>query len=93
MISMLHRNFKSASKYLETAYKMAPGHRGIVKSLGYCYVWLGDMENAELFLSRIPEAQEELNVYGWWWGTQGRDDLAEKVSIISSRLESLSPQD
>jgi hypothetical protein len=88
MISMLGQNFELASKYLDTAYVVAPGHRGVVKSLGYCYVWLGDFEKAALLLSNIPEAQEELDVYVWWWSTQGRDDLSNKAALALQILKS-----
>jgi len=49
--------------------------------LGYCYVWLGDLKKGEEFLSRIPEAQEELDVYIWWWNTQGRSDLSNNAAL------------
>jgi O-antigen ligase len=87
LISMLRRDFKTAAAYLETAYQEAPDHRGIIKSLGYCYVWLGDMDKARLLLKRIPEAQYEMGVYIWWWETQGRSDLSENASIVVSRLD------
>jgi hypothetical protein len=81
MIAMLRQDFEPASEYLETAHEVAPDHRGIVKSLGYCYVWLGDFEKATLFLSRIPEAQEELDVYIWWWNTQGQAGLSDNAAL------------
>jgi Tetratricopeptide repeat len=87
LISMLRQDFKTAAANLETAYQEAPNHRGIIKSLGYCYVWLGDMDKARLLLKRIPEAQHEMSVYIWWWGTQGRSDLSENASIMISRLD------
>jgi hypothetical protein len=87
MIAMLRQDFESASEYLETAYQIAPDHRGIVKSLGYCYVWLGDFENAALLLSGIPEAQEELDVYSWWWDTQGRGDLSDNAALALQTLK------
>jgi tetratricopeptide (TPR) repeat protein len=76
LISMLQGDFLSAASYLEKAYAAAPDHRGIIKSLGYCYVWLGDREKALLLLREIPEAKDELDVYVWWWDTQGRHDLS-----------------
>ena len=87
LISILRRDFKAAAANLETAYQEAPNHRGITKSLGYCYVWLGDMDKARQLLTRIPEAQNEMRVYIWWWDTQGRPDLAEQASKIVSRLD------
>jgi len=87
LISMLRQDFKTAAANLETAYQEAPHHRGISKSLGYCYVWLGDMDKAQKLLDRIPEAQHEMKVYIWWWGTQGRPDLSERASLMISRLD------
>lgn len=87
LISMLRQDFKTAAANLETAYQEAPNHRGIIKSLGYCYAWLGDTDKAQQLLDRIPEAQHEMKVYIWWWGTQGRPDLSERASLMISRLE------
>jgi tetratricopeptide (TPR) repeat protein len=92
MIAMSSQNFESASQYLDTANKVAPGHRGIVKSLGYCYVWLGDLAKAELFLSRIPEAQDELDVYIWWWGMQGRGDLSDNAALALQTFQNQNNQ-
>ena len=84
---MLRRDFKTAAVNLETAHEEAPNHRGIIKSLGYCYVWLGDMDKAQTLLDQIPEAQHEMQVYTWWWGKQGRPDLSERASLMISRLD------
>jgi Tetratricopeptide repeat len=86
LISMLRHDFKTAQANLETAYQEAPNHRGIIKSLGYCYVWLGNMDKAQTLLDRIPEAQDEMKVYIWWWGAQGRPDLSGNASLMVSRL-------
>jgi len=86
MISMLRRDFESAVGYLETAHRQAPRHRGIIKSLGYSYAWLGEMDRAELFLSQIPEAKDELDVYTWWWKLQGRSDLSEDARLALATL-------
>ena len=91
LISMLRQDFKTAAANLETAYQEAPNHRGIIKSLGYCYVWLGNMDKAQTLLDQIPEAQNEMKVYIWWWETQGRPDLSEKASIVVSQLDPSSP--
>jgi hypothetical protein len=85
-ISMLRQDFITAAANLEMAYRQAPNHRGIIKSLGYCYVWLGDMDKAQKLLEQIPEAQGEMKVYIWWWGTQGRADLSDRAALIVPRL-------
>jgi hypothetical protein len=87
LLSILRGDFTSAAVFLEKAYEKAPNHRGIIKSLGYCYVWLGDTEKALFLLSQIPEAKEELGVYTWWLEDHGRPDLSEKASQFLSRLE------
>jgi hypothetical protein len=91
LMSMLRRDYESAVANLETAYHEAPNHRGIIKNLGYSYVWLGELDKAQALLGRIPEAQNEMKVYIWWWETQGRPDLSENASIMVSRLNT-SPQ-
>jgi len=88
LVYMFRRDFESASIYLKRANDQAPNHRGIIKSLGYCYLWLGEYDKAWFLLAQIPEAREELDVYTWWWGTQGREDLSEKASMMLSELSS-----
>jgi len=85
LISMLRQDFVSAAKELEIAYKQLPGDRGVIKNLGYCYVWLGDMDHADTLLVKIPEAREELNVYVSWWKLKGRADLSERASLMIFR--------
>ena len=87
LISMLRQDFKSAAVYLEKAHESSPSHRGIIKNLGYCYVWLGEMDKAKALLEQIPESQQELDVYSWWWGVHGREDLAIYAFEFGSRLE------
>jgi lipopolysaccharide biosynthesis regulator YciM len=92
MISMLRQDFESAVSYLETAHVQMPNHRGMTKTLGYAYAWSGDMERAQVFLAQIPEVEQELDVYTWWWGTQGRSDLAESASLALNYIKTAVPQ-
>jgi hypothetical protein len=68
------------------ANQAAPSHRGVRKVLGYAYVWQGQLDLAAELLSDIPEAKSELDTYSWWWGTQGRDDLAAQAAAMVERL-------
>ncbi len=90
LIAMLRRDFTTAVSHLERAFESDPGHRGIHKSLGYSYVWSGDLERAADLLHDIPEAREEMQVYVWWWGTQGREDLSAYAEQMVERLQSSS---
>jgi tetratricopeptide (TPR) repeat protein len=92
LISMLRQDFRSAAVYLEKAHERSPYHRGIIKNLGYCYVWLGEMDKAKALLEQIPESQQELDVYSWWWNVQGRQDLAINAFEYGSRLDLQSKQ-
>ena len=92
LITMLRGDFRSAAVYLEVAHQQAPRHRGIIKSLGYCYVWLGELEKAQTFLGEIPEAERELGNYVWWWRDQGREDLSANASLMLSSLSSAAKQ-
>lgn len=87
LIALLRQDFPAAEKYLSLAYRQAPRHRGIIKALGYCYVWLGDFESATtLLLNEIPEAPSELDTYTWWWQKQGREQQSENAARLADSL-------
>jgi len=90
LIRLMSRDFGSAADYLSKAYVQETTNRGVIKNLGYSFVWLGQPEAAQPFLERIPEAKGEMGVYVWWWGTQNRDDLAEDADRMFSRLAAVS---
>jgi O-antigen ligase len=92
VIYMLYRDFESASRYLETAYLEAPNHRGLRKSLGYSYLWMGDEDRARLILAEIPELDTELDAYYWWWSDQDRVDLSNKAYLLMSSLHATQGQ-
>ena len=85
-IAMQRRDFAQAIVHLEAAYQANPQHKGIRKILGYSYAWSGELESALDILIHVPEAADEMNVYTWWWGTQGRDDLAAQSAVFLTRL-------
>ena len=80
------QTYAAAIPYLEAAYAVDPGHRGVIKSLGYSYVWSGRVDAATPLLIQIPEASSELETYHWWWGTQERPDLAEYAAAMGQLL-------
>lgn len=87
MLAMLRQDFAPAEEYLTAARLADPGHRGVLKSLGFCRVWLGDIAGAKALLENIPEAQEELDAYIWWWGQQDRPDLALNAELALMELK------
>lgn len=88
LLLMLNRDFRPAATHLETAHRQAPAHRGVTKALGYCYIWLGELDKAQLFLADIPEAKDELDAYVWWWKSQGRADLSEMAYTMIDKMNS-----
>ncbi len=85
-IAMLTRDYAAAVYYLETAHQIDTSHRGIRKSLGYSYVWMGEFSKAFTLVTILPEAEREMESYVGWWGEQGRPDLAEKASSFAVLL-------
>ncbi len=90
LIALLRQDFEQAIEHLEAANSQGDIHRGIRKNLAYSYVWAGRSEESVSFLSEIPEARNEMEAYSWWWGTQGRSDLADSayqsaMMLLSSR--------
>ncbi len=86
LIAMQQRDFATAVAHLRNAYTLDVDHRGIRKSLGYAYVWSDQLHQAIPLLATIPEAAAELDVYTWWWGTKGRDDLSLRASEAHQQL-------
>ena len=89
-IAMQKRNFPQARLFLENAHNLDPGHRGVIKTLGYCYVWIGMFEEAKPLMDKIPEATNELQVYSSWWHAQGRQDLTTNAVLMLEYLDNAS---
>ncbi|MFZ0544432.1 MAG: O-antigen ligase family protein [Candidatus Promineifilaceae bacterium] len=87
LIAMRMRDFQTAITYLDSARQLEPTNRGIQKSLGYSYTWVGDFDQAFVNLYRIREARQEMSIYVNWWDTQGRQDLAENAAVMEERLQ------
>jgi len=86
LIAMLNRDYETAVFHLEAAHQIDPDHRGIVKNLGYSYVWLGEYDKAMLLLADIQESYQEMDEYSRWWQLQERPDLANRAAEMSRRL-------
>ena len=80
------RDYAVVVQTLTPAERADPGHRGIAKALAYAYIWAGDLQDARPLLKQVPEAASEMTVYIWWWGTQGRPDLAQRARAAVADL-------
>lgn len=76
LIAMANRDFPTAVYHLEIAHRGAPYHRGTLKTLGFSYIWNGQIQAALSLLPRIPESNQEVAIYPWWWRELNRPDLA-----------------
>jgi hypothetical protein len=87
------RDFETAQVELAKANIIDPEHRGIQKSLGYAYVWGGELDKPKYLLRDIREAEDEMGVYSWWWGEQDRGDLARQAKDMEQILHELIQND
>ncbi len=89
LIAMFKKDFSTAVSLLEIAHLGDPYHRGIIKALGLSYLWNGQIEAAEPLLSLLPETNQEVGVYAWWWGQHDRPDLVtyakQYLELIGAR--------
>lgn len=84
LIAMGAQDYETAVAHLEIAYQLDPGHRGITKSLGYAYVWTGQLAAAQTVLTNIPEAEKEMREYQNWWTHQKQPELADKAAQFTA---------
>jgi thioredoxin-like negative regulator of GroEL len=68
-------DYERAAQYLETAARADPAHRGVLKSLGYSYLWAGQVEKAASWLAQLPETEVEVRNYVQWWYLLRRPEL------------------
>jgi Tetratricopeptide repeat len=86
LIAMQNQDFKTAIDYLDSAYRLDAGHRGVAKQLGYAYVWAGQYERAQALLAHVKEARWEMEAYSSWWMIRNRPDLAHNAEEMARRL-------
>jgi tetratricopeptide (TPR) repeat protein len=87
LIAMMERDFADAVLHLEEVYNQQNDHHGVKKNLAYAYTWIGEIEKALPLLKEIPEALQEMEVYGWWWGIQGEEELAQRAALAASAID------
>ncbi len=87
LIALSALNFQTAAERLQQVYDVAPTHRGVIKNLGYAYAWSGKFDQATQLLITLPESQDELTIYAWWWlNRRGREDLAKNALTVLGRM-------
>jgi O-antigen ligase len=84
--------FGEGVEHLEVAWEADPGNTTTRKALGLAYVWVGELEEARPLLSDAPDIVEELNVWGWWRGTQQQMEQSLHAYRMSLLLEPDQPE-
>ncbi|HUM69171.1 MAG TPA: hypothetical protein PLK31_10035, partial [Chloroflexota bacterium] len=87
MMALWELDIDTAVRHLEAAHVQDPTHRGVIKALGYAYVWQGQPEKAYPLLTQIPEAGREMEVYVSYWYQLDQPGLAEKAAAASTYLQ------
>ncbi len=87
MIALWEQDIETAVFHLQQAYTQDPAHRGVIKSLGYAYVWQGQPAQAFALLSQIPEAVLELEAYSAVWHDLNQPVLAERAAAMVAMLK------
>jgi tetratricopeptide (TPR) repeat protein len=89
LIALDQNDFETALTYLERAYDQKPTDQGVLKALGYAYLWTGELDLAEERFRDVDFDSglvNEFNYWQWWWGTQDREDLSAYSDEMAQRL-------
>lgn len=84
--------FRDGVEHLEMAWQADPDNTTTHKGLGLAYVWVGELEKAQPLLQDVPDIVYELNIWGWWRGTQGQTDQSINAYRMSLLLEPDQPE-
>jgi O-antigen ligase len=84
LISMRAQDFHISESHLKSVQASDLDHPGLRKSLGYAYLWSGQLASGAQLLKEVPEAEHELLVYIGWWKKHGNLDLSKRA--ISATL-------
>ena len=84
--------FDDGVGHLEVAWQADPGNTTTQKGLGLAYVWVGELEEAQPLLVDVSGIVEELNVWGWWRGTQQQTEQSLNAYRMSLLLEPDQPE-
>jgi hypothetical protein len=89
MMALERQDFEQALSYLQRAYTREPKDQGVIKALGYAYMYTGQLDAAEVRFQEVEFESRligELNYWHRWWGKQKREDLAAYAGEMAQRL-------
>ena len=84
--------FQEGVEHLEVAWRADQENTTTRKGLGLAYVWVGELERARPLLQDVPNIVYELNIWGWWRGTQEQAEQSLNAYRMSLLLEPNQPE-
>ncbi len=79
-------DYPAQMAWLEPAHTADPHHLGVNKTLGYAYLWQGQVAAAHPLLAHTPNIRAELDAYAWWWETHNQPEKARWATELAQRL-------
>lgn len=89
LIALDRGNFEAAAVYLEQAYQQGPNNQATLKALGFTYLWLGRLDDAEVLLQQVDNKYqliEELQNWSNWRASQGEIEFSNFARDMVRRL-------
>lgn len=84
--------FHESVEHLQMAWQADPENTTTHKALGLAYVWVGEPERAKPLLQDVSDIVQELNVWGWWRGTQQQTEQSIDAYRMSLLLDPDQPE-
>ena len=91
MMALDRQDDEMALSYLERAYTQEPQNQATLKTLGYAYLWTGQLDQAEeLFLNVEFQSRlvDELRYWHWWWSANDQENRSIYAGEMVQRLVS-----
>lgn len=89
MMALERQDFETAIIYLERAYTQEPQNQAILKTLGYAYLWTGQLDQAQELFWQVDFQSRlvgELRYWHWWWSTKDQENLSAYAGEMAQRL-------
>jgi tetratricopeptide (TPR) repeat protein len=89
LIALEQQRYDMAVGHLEQAHLREPQNQATLKSLGYGYLWSGNLPAAIAMFRQVEMRdflRQELVYWQWQWREQGREDLAGYAQAMLQAL-------
>jgi O-antigen ligase len=84
--------YEEGVAHLEIVWRASPEDQTARKALGLAYAWVGEIDRAAELLKHTKDIVAELNVWGWWHGQEGRQQVSMNAYRTSLALKPDQPR-